>query len=55
MTSNISLSAALWIFAFTYVSSLLLLIIASYTCLTMMSVEDKYVARAAMFQIKTTA
>lgn len=37
MTPNIPLLAALWIFALTYVSSILLLLTASYTCLAMLS------------------
>lgn len=43
MTHDIALSTALWILAFTYMSSLLLLVAASSICLTLVYPGDNSV------------
>ena len=47
MTHDIALSTALWILAFTYMSSLLLLVAASYICLTLVYPRDNSVDAVA--------
>jgi hypothetical protein len=51
MTSDISFSAVIWILVLTYVSSVLLLLMASYMCLEMLCTRDTHVTHKAVSKV----
>jgi hypothetical protein len=50
MTPDIPLSAVLWILVLAYVSSVLLLLMASYICLAILCTRDTHITPLAVFE-----